>query len=90
MLLPYKQSVWLEEQELVEQIFYDIKPDLFVLVHYFGQPTREVEWLINPTSQHMVGRRWSSCSRPGEGVGQIGDAVLYSLTNYFLFQMVPS
>ena len=68
------------EQKLVEQIFCDIQPDLFVLVHYFGQPTMEVEWLINLCKQQST---WlvedaTHVLRPEEGVGQIGDAVLYS------------
>ncbi len=68
------------EQKLVEQIFCDIQPDLFVLVHYFGQPTREVEWLVKLCKQQST---WlvedaTHVLRPEEGVGQTGDAVLYS------------
>lgn len=55
------------------------KPDLFVLVHYFGQPTRTAAardfcghhsaWLIEDAAHAL---------RPVDGVGDSGDFVMYS------------
>jgi hypothetical protein len=55
------------------------KPDVFVLVHYFGRPTpaasardfcmQQGAWLVEDAAQ---------CLRPTGGVGEYGDFVLYS------------
>ena len=69
---------WCNSQSLIQ------KPDIFLLVHYFGQPTELAQvkefciknnsWLIEDAA-HVL--------KPVKGVGEAGDFVLYSPHKHF-------
>lgn len=66
--------------EACSQLATEVSPDIFVLVHYFGQPTpvapiiplckESGAWLVEDAA-HVL--------RPIPGVGELGDCVLYSM-----------
>jgi hypothetical protein len=65
--------------EACQRLLANNPPDLFVLVHYFGQPAK-APWLVSFCKKNDT---WliedaAHVLKPAPGVGEIGDLVLYS------------
>ena len=67
-------------QETCEKFFVEKKPDLFILVHYFGYPNMNSCWLEKICREQGT---WliedaAHVLKPTASIGHIGDSILYS------------